>query len=212
MSFNIKRHIYTSVISWWMGSAVKWVFCVKIFHSFDYRKIPLYDSLWRCPLYVSIFFKSWLQLLSDRFFSSPDFDFVTAPTKSCYTYMFRISRWTVTREICTTNNRFKRSRIFESKTQIKFHSRTGNTWFNTGNRGLIAERKFWIFFDSHGHDTKCFGFEIWLAAMFKPLRNTFCWYIHINMLQGLKNHQGLKMRHICTLKLFNGELVNDEPP
>ena len=73
-------------------------------------------------------------------------------------------------------------------------------------------KKILKFFDSHGHDTKCFGFEIWLAAMFKPLRNTFCWYIHMNMLQGLKNHQGLKMRHICTHKLFNRELVNDEPP
>jgi len=50
-----------------MGSAVKWVFCalfdtmsiIILFHSSEYRKIPLVDSSWRCPLHGSAIFKSY---------------------------------------------------------------------------------------------------------------------------------------------------------
>ena len=63
-----------------MGSVVKWVFCalfdtifiVELFHSFEYRKIPLNDSSWRCPLYPSTILKSWLQLLSVSIFELPN--------------------------------------------------------------------------------------------------------------------------------------------
>jgi len=63
-----------------MGSAVKWVFyalfgtksIVKLFHSFEYRKIPGYDSLWRYPLYSSIIFKCWIQLLTVSIFAPPN--------------------------------------------------------------------------------------------------------------------------------------------
>ena len=52
-----------------IGSVFKWVFyallgtmsIVKLFNSFEYRKIPLYDALWRCPLYHSTIPKSWSQ-------------------------------------------------------------------------------------------------------------------------------------------------------
>jgi len=55
-----------------MGCAVKWVFnalfgtmsIVKLFHFFEYRKIPQNDSSWRCALYRSTISKSLLQLLS----------------------------------------------------------------------------------------------------------------------------------------------------
>ena len=63
-----------------MGSAFKWVFyvlfgttsIVKLFHSFEYRKIPGYNSLCRCPLYSSAIFKSWVQLLTVSIFALPN--------------------------------------------------------------------------------------------------------------------------------------------
>ena len=51
----------------------------------------------------------------------------------------------MTRGICTTNNRFKRSRIFDSKTKIKFHSRTGNTWCTPGIEVWSADRHVLFF-------------------------------------------------------------------
>jgi len=62
--------------------------------------------------------------------------------------MFRFSRETVTRGICTTNNCFIRSRIFDSKTKIKFHWRTGKHLVYTGHRSLFCWQKwlglFWF--------------------------------------------------------------------
>ena len=65
-----------------MGSTlrVKWIFyalfgttsIAKLFHSFEYRKIPGYNSLWRCPLYSSTIFKSWIQLLTVSIFALPN--------------------------------------------------------------------------------------------------------------------------------------------
>jgi len=63
-----------------MGSAVKWVFyalfgtvsTVKLFHSFEYRKIPWHNSLWRCPLYSGTIFKSWIQLFAVSIFALPN--------------------------------------------------------------------------------------------------------------------------------------------
>jgi len=63
-----------------MGSAVKWVFyallgtmsIVKLFHSFEYRKMPGHYFLWRCPLYSSTIFKSWIQLLTVSIFTLPN--------------------------------------------------------------------------------------------------------------------------------------------
>ena len=86
--------------------------------------------------------------------SLPHFDFVTAPTKSCWTYMFRISWSAVTQEICTTNNSFELLRIFDSKTKIIFHSRTENTWFTPGIEVWSADRNVGFFFDSHGYERK----------------------------------------------------------
>jgi len=45
---------------------------VKLFHSFEYRKIPGYNSLWRCPLYSSTIFKSWIQLFAVSIFALPN--------------------------------------------------------------------------------------------------------------------------------------------
>ena len=63
-----------------MGSAVKWVFyalfgttsIVKPFHSFEYQKISGCNSLWRCPLYTSTIFKSWIQLSTVSIFALPN--------------------------------------------------------------------------------------------------------------------------------------------
>jgi len=123
-----------------MGSTVKWVFCAlfdtisiaKLFHSFEYRKIPPNDSSWRCPLYRSTISKSWIQLLSVSIFQlpnkSPSFRLChSANEKLLNVYVPHLSINSDSRN-CTTNNRFKRSRIFDSKTKIKFHSRTANTW------------------------------------------------------------------------------------
>jgi len=63
-----------------MGSAVKWVFCalfdtmsiVKLFHSFENRKILPNNSSWRCSLYRNTIFKSWLQLLSASILQLPN--------------------------------------------------------------------------------------------------------------------------------------------
>jgi len=61
-----------------MGSAVKWVFnalfgtmsIVKLFHSFEYRKIPGHN--WRCPLYSGTICKSWIQLFAVSIFALPN--------------------------------------------------------------------------------------------------------------------------------------------
>ena len=108
--------------------------------------------------------------------------------------MFRISRFTVTRGICTRNNRFKRSRIFDSKTKIKFHSRlgTGNTWFTPGIELWSADRKFWIFFDSHGYERQLILIRNrGLGHVPTPAKHVLL--VHMNMLQGLKIHGGLKI-------------------
>jgi len=63
-----------------MGSAVKWVFyalfatmpIVNPFHSFEYREIPGYNSLWRCPPYSGTVFKSWIQLFTVWIFALPN--------------------------------------------------------------------------------------------------------------------------------------------
>jgi len=65
-----------------MGAAVnlKWVFyallgtmsTVKLFHSFEYRKIPGHNSLWRCPLYSSTICKCWIQLFAVSIFALPN--------------------------------------------------------------------------------------------------------------------------------------------
>jgi len=63
-----------------MGSAVKWVFyalfgtmsIVKLFHSFEYRKIPGHNSLKRCPLYSSTICKSWIQLFAVSILALPN--------------------------------------------------------------------------------------------------------------------------------------------
>jgi len=43
---------------------------VQLFHSFECRKIPPNDFSWRCFLYRSTIFKSWLQLLSASIFGA----------------------------------------------------------------------------------------------------------------------------------------------
>ena len=63
-----------------MGSAVKWVFyallgttsIVKLFHSFEYWKIPGHNFLWRCPLYSSTICKSWIQLFAVSILALPN--------------------------------------------------------------------------------------------------------------------------------------------
>jgi len=116
-----------------MGSAVKWVFCalfgtmsiVKLFHSFEYLKIPQTDSSWRCPLYCSIIFKSWLQLLSVSIFELPN----KSPS-------------------------FRLLHSANKKLLNVFHSRTGNTCFTPGMEVWSADRNVWFFFYSHGYERK----------------------------------------------------------
>jgi len=63
-----------------MGSAVKWVFyalfgtmsVVKKIDSFEYRKIPGHNSLWRCPLYSRTICKSWIQLFAVSILALPN--------------------------------------------------------------------------------------------------------------------------------------------
>jgi len=116
----------------------------------------------------------------------------------------------VTRGICTTNNRFKRSRIFDSKTKINFHSRTENTWFTPGIEVWSADRKFWIFFDSHGYEwqlnlIRTMGF----GHVPTPAKHVLL--VNMNMLQGLKIHQGLKIKKVFRHEYFKCLTVNAEP-
>ena len=78
-----KQHTHTHTIltnNAWEDTGLIWVFCalfdtmstVKLFDSFEYGQIPLYDSSWRCPLYRSTIFKSSLQLLSASIFQLPN--------------------------------------------------------------------------------------------------------------------------------------------
>ena len=205
-----------------MGSTVKWVFCalfdtisiVKLFHSFEYRKIPPNDSSWRCPLYRSTISKSWIQLLSVSIFQlpnrSPSFRLChSANEKLLNVYVPHLSINSDSRN-CTTNNRFKRSRIFDSKTKIKFQSRTGNTWFKPGIEVWSADRKFWIFFDSHGYERQLILIRIrGFGHVSTPSKHVLL--VHMNMLQGLKIHQGLKISHVVNDKLFESVQVNMQP-
>ena len=45
---------------------------VKLFHSFEYRKILEHNFLWRYPLYSSTIFKSWIQLFTVSIFDLPN--------------------------------------------------------------------------------------------------------------------------------------------
>jgi len=91
-----------------MGSAVKCVFyalfgtmsIVKRFHSFGHRKIPGCNSLWRCPLYSSTIFKSWIQLLPVSIFAllnkSPPFrlsHFASEKLLNVYVLHFLDKHW-----------------------------------------------------------------------------------------------------------------------
>ena len=59
-----------------MVSAVKWVFyarfvtmsIVKLFNSYEYRRISLNNALWRCQLYLGTILKTWLQDLPSSIF------------------------------------------------------------------------------------------------------------------------------------------------
>ena len=82
----------------------------------------------------------------------------------------------MTRDICTTHNRFNRSRIFDNKTKIKLHSRTGSTWFTLGIEVWSVDINVWFFFTRMDTKENKLWFGIWFSASFRPLRNTFCWY------------------------------------
>jgi len=107
----------------------------------------------------------------------------------------------VTWGICTTNNRFKRSRISDSKTKIKFHSRTGNTWFTPGIEVWSADRKIWLFFDSHAYERKRILIRNMVFGLV-PTPAKHVLLVHINKLQRLNIHQGLKIRYIFSHKPF----------
>jgi len=115
----------------------------------------------------------------------------------------------VTRGICTTNNRFKRSRIFDSKTKIKFHSRTGNTWFTSGIEVWSADRNVWIFFDSHGYERKQILFRNMVFGLL-PTPAKHVLLLRINLSQVLNIHQGLKISYTFTHKQFNLQTVSVE--
>jgi len=117
----------------------------------------------------------------------------------------------VTRGICTTNNRLKRSRIFDSKTKtwIKFYSRTGNTWFTPGIKVWSADRKFWFFLDSHGYEREFILIGNMVFGLV-PTPAKHVLLVHINMSLGLNIHQGLKIRFIFTRKQSHNQIVNVE--
>jgi len=97
----------------------------------------------------------------------------------------------VTRGICTTNNRFNQSRIFDSKTKIKFHSRTGNTGFTPGIEVWSADGNILIFLIRMDMKENKFWFRIWFSAS-SPAKHVLL--VHINLSHGLNFHQRLKIR------------------
>ena len=108
-------------------------------------------------------------------------------------------------------NRFKRSRIFDSKTKIKFHSRELETpgSHRESKSDLLTENSD-FFFDSHGYERKLNlisnkGF----SHVPTPAKHVLL--VHMSMLQGLKMHQGLKIKHIFTHQKLECLLVNVEP-
>ena len=141
-----------------MGSAVKWVFyalfgtnsTVKLFNSFEYQKIPGFNSLWRFPLYSGTIFKSWIQLWTVSIFAlpkkSPPFrlsHFASEKLLNVYVLHFLDKQWI--KRICTTNNHFKRSRkkgvsLEEFSFANKKHSQFfwGQYTVHTGNWSLVT--------------------------------------------------------------------------
>ena len=168
-----------------MTSGVKWAFCalfdtrsmVKLFHSFGYRKIPIKIFSWRCPLYRSTVFKSWLQLISVSIFElsnkSSSFRLRHSTNEKLFNvYVPHLSNSSDSRNF-TTNNRFEWSRILDSKTKIKFHSRIGNTWFTPGIEVWSADRNVWFFFDSHEYKRKRILSEFGVGPRSNPCETRF---------------------------------------
>jgi len=137
-----------------MGSAVKWVLyalfgttsIVKLFHSFEYRKIPGYNYLWRCPLYITTIFKSWIQLFTVSILAlpnkSPPFwlsHFASKNLLNVYVLHFldKQSRWLpeFVPLITILNDREKKvcfSENLHSQTKNIHNFFEDNTWFTLG--------------------------------------------------------------------------------
>ena len=151
-----------------MGSAAKWVFyalfhtmsTVKLFHSFEYRKIPGHNSLWRCPLYCSTIFKSWIQLLTVSIFAlpnkSPPFRLSHVASEKLLNVLvlhFFDKQWLPEFVLLFTvfNHRKKRcvSQKFFVCKQKTFTFFWGQYTFHTGNRSLVS--RDWQNGFSHGY-------------------------------------------------------------
>jgi len=121
-----------------MGSAVKWVFyslfsttsIVKLFHSFEYREIPGYNSLWRYPLYSGTIFKSWIQLMTVSIFAlphkSPPFrlsHFANEKLLNVYVLHFLDKQWLPEFVLITTILNYREKKVCFSES---FHLQTKN--------------------------------------------------------------------------------------
>jgi len=110
----------------------------------------------------------------------------------------------------TTNNRFKQSRIFDRKTKIKFHSRTGNTWFHRELKSDVLTEMFknkLIRMDTKGNEFLFWNMVFGLVTT--PAKHVWFKLVHghINLSLGLNIHQGLKIRYKFTHKYSTFQTV-----
>jgi len=116
----------------------------------------------------------------------------------------------VTRGICTTKNRFTRSRFSIEKQKPNSIQELETFGLHRKSKSQrICWQKYWLFFDSHGYERK----QILIRNSFFGLVPTPAKHVllvHINMSQRLNIHQGLKIRYIFTYKQSNLQTVNVE--
>ena len=109
--------------------------------------------------------------------------------------------------VCTKNKHLERSRISDSKTKIKFHSRTGSAktpCLHLESKSYLLKEMFELFLtrmDTAKKILDCFG------PVKTPAKHVLL--VHINLSPRLNIHQGLKIGCICSthqhLKMPNCE-------
>jgi len=154
-----------------MVSAVKRAFyahfvtmsTVNLFHSFEYRRISLYNALWRCQLYLGTILKSWLQDLPSSIFELSNIATLFQLRHSANENLLNIyvphsldKQWLeeFVLQITVLNDR----RISMTKQKSDSWATQELDWqyhvVRTGNRSLICWQKIQKKCYSHGYEMK----------------------------------------------------------
>jgi len=172
-----------------MGSAVKWVFCalldtismVKLFYSFEYRKIP--------PNNVSVLYYTFQVLIKKKFcidfWASKQVPLISTSSQRQRKAVKRICSASLDKQwleefvlqITVLNDREfliatqKSNSIQELETPCL-------PWHRESKSDLLTEMFDFLLIHMDTNENK-FWFGLWFSAWFRPLQNMFCWYTTI---------------------------------